>query len=121
MRKPALTATRAGPIKRLPGRNVKRSSVCKVTGLTALASLQFPPAVANPRAYRALVKQPGGPVGSSTLHLIRDDAEASLCGIPRISLGAAGGMDDVVCADCLTWFERRRAVSGAFPTIAPHK
>ena len=78
-------------------------------------------AVANPRTYRALVKRSGGPLGSSPLHLIRDDAEASLCGIPRVSLSAAAGLDDVVCAECLTWFERRRAMSGAFPTVAPRK
>jgi len=83
--------------------------------------LKFREAVANPRTYRAFVKKSGGPVGSAPLHLIRDDAEASLCGIPRASLRAAGGLDDVVCADCLTWFERRRAMSGAFPTVAPHE
>jgi hypothetical protein len=49
------------------------------------------------------------------LHLIRDDAEASLCGIPRSSLTTAGSFDELVCADCLYWFEKRRAVSGTFP------
>lgn len=77
--------------------------------------------MANPRDYRALVKRAGGPVGSVPLHLIRDDAEASLCGIPRISLSVAGGLDDLVCADCLTWFEKRRAMTGNFPTAAPRK
>ena len=96
-------------------------SASKVTGLMAGTPLEFREAVANPRTYRALVKRAGGPLGSLPLHLIRDDAEASLCGIPRVSLSAAGGLDDVVCAECLTWFERRRAMSGTFPTIAPRK
>lgn len=69
------------------------------------------------RTYRALVKRTGGPSGGTLLHLIREDAEASLCGIPRSSLTTAGGFDELVCDDCLEWFERRRAVSGAFPTV----
>lgn len=81
----------------------------------------MPTAVANSRTYRALVKRSGGAVGSAPLHLIRDDAEASLCGLPRVSLGAAGGLDDVVCDDCLTWLVRRRAMTGNLPTVAPRK
>jgi hypothetical protein len=57
----------------------------------------------------------------SLLHLIRDDAEASLCGIPRPSLGTAGGFDEVVCSDCLEWFEKRRAASRGFPKVEPRE
>ncbi len=71
------------------------------------------------KSYRALIKRSGGPSGGSLIHLIRDDAEASLCGIPRPSLGTAGGFDELVCADCLEWFEKRRAVSGTFPAAKP--
>lgn len=66
------------------------------------------------RDYRALAKNGGD--GDSLLHLIRDDAEASLCGIPRSSLAAGGLLVEVVCGDCLEWFERRRAVTGVFKT-----
>jgi hypothetical protein len=51
------------------------------------------------------------------LHLIRDDAEASLCGIPRSSLRNGGHMDELICGDCPGWFDRRRAVSGSFPKV----
>jgi hypothetical protein len=45
------------------------------------------------KAYLALVKRSGGPSGGSNLHLIREDAEASLCGIPRSLLtGAASSI-----------------------------
>src|SRR5690349_1435515 len=67
------------------------------------------------KTYRALIKRSMSPSGGTLLHLIRDDAEASLCGIPRSSLASSGMFDEVVCDDCLDWFEKRRAVSGAFP------
>jgi hypothetical protein len=69
--------------------------------------------------YRALIRLTGGPSDGSELHMIRDDAEASLCGIPRPLLGTAGGLEEVICADCLDWFEKRRAVSGTVPKIRP--
>jgi hypothetical protein len=34
------------------------------------------------RNYRALIKRSTSPSGGTLLHLIRDDSEASLCGIP---------------------------------------
>jgi hypothetical protein len=64
------------------------------------------------RTYLALTKRTGGPSGGSLLHLIREDADTSLCGIPRSSLTGGGMFDQIVCAACLLWFERRRAVSG---------
>jgi hypothetical protein len=68
---------------------------------------------------RALTKRSAGPSSGALLHLIREDAEASLCGIPRPSLGTGGSLDEVVCADCLVWFEKRRAVSANVPKVAP--
>jgi hypothetical protein len=59
----------------------------------------------------------GGPSGGRLLHLVRDDAEASLCSIPRPSLTSGGMFDELVCADCLEWFDRRRAVSGKQPKV----
>jgi hypothetical protein len=73
--------------------------------------------VTTSKTYRALIKRTGGPSGGSLLHLIRDDAEASLCGIPRSSLTIGGQFDDVICGDCLGWFDRRRAVSGSLPKV----
>src|SRR5205814_283048 len=53
------------------------------------------------RAYRALIRRTGVPSGGSELHLVRDDAEASLCGIPRAQLADGGMFDTEVCADCI--------------------
>jgi hypothetical protein len=68
-------------------------------------------------SYRAVPKLGSGSKDGAHLHLIRDDAEASLCGIPRTSLGSGGALDQVVCEDCLEWFRKRRAVSGIFPRL----
>jgi hypothetical protein len=71
-------------------------------------------------SYHALIQQTASLSGSgSPLHLIREDAEASLCGLPRPLLSPGGVLDEVMCADCLEWFERRRAVSGNFPKAKP--
>jgi hypothetical protein len=75
------------------------------------------PEVPSPRVYRALIKRTAGQSGGSLLHLIRDDAEASLCGIPRSSLTNGAHLADLVCADCLGWFDKRRAVSGSFRKV----
>ena len=48
----------------------------------------------------------------SLVHLVREDAEASLCGIPRAALGVAL-VDERVCPECVEWLARRRMVSGA--------
>jgi hypothetical protein len=37
------------------------------------------------------------------LHLVRDDAEASLCGLPRSSLGPSDYSAEVVCQACIDW------------------
>ena len=47
--------------------------------------------------------------GGSLIRLVREDAEASLCGIPSDSLGGLGMFAELVCAACLEWFEKRRS------------
>jgi hypothetical protein len=44
----------------------------------------------------------------AVLHLVREDAEASLCGAPRSTLSPRGHIDGVmVCRDCIDWVPRR--------------
>ena len=50
---------------------------------------------------------------------IKEDAEASLCGIPRPSLATAGGFDEFICPDCMEWLDKRRAVSAKFRKVFP--
>ena len=53
-------------------------------------------------ATRAMVKKSGGPSGGAAhIHLVRDGSEASLCGLPRESLGPLGTMDELMCEPCL--------------------
>jgi hypothetical protein len=67
------------------------------------------------RDYRALGETNAGKARAQRLHLVRDDAESSLCGIPRMTLGH--GAADLVCSDCIDWLVKRRAVSGIFPPV----
>jgi hypothetical protein len=54
--------------------------------------------------YLALLGSDGGGV----LHLVREDAEVSLCGLPRATLSARGRIDDAtVCRECIDWIPRR--------------
>jgi len=69
------------------------------------------------RTYRALIKRAGGSSGRSLLHLINEDAEASLCGIPRGTLGTAGGFDELVCPECIAWLPKRMDFSEAHPKV----
>lgn len=39
----------------------------------------------------------------AVLHLVRDGAEASLCGLPRSSLGPSEDCPQVVCGSCIDW------------------
>ncbi len=44
----------------------------------------------------------------AVLHLVRENAEASLCGIPRAMLSSSGAIDDTtVCRDCIDWVPKR--------------
>lgn len=65
--------------------------------------------------YRALVETNAGKARVQRLHLVREDAEASLCGIPVATLGH--GSADLVCPDCIEWLAKRRAVSGIFKAV----
>jgi hypothetical protein len=77
-----------------------------VPGTTYLALIESRPA-----------KRGEGPDFGSLVHLIREDAEASLCAIPRSSLTAGGMLDQVVCPACLAWFDKRRKISGEHKAI----
>jgi len=65
--------------------------------------------VAVPR-YRALAEITIGGV----LHLVREDAEASLCGVPSAMLDSSRLSDPLVCPDCIEWLPRRMAVTGKY-------
>lgn len=69
------------------------------------------------RNYRALIKRSTSPSGGTLLHLIREDSETSLCGIPRAQLRSAGGFDELVCPDCIDWLPKRIDFSAAHPRI----
>ncbi|HET7421523.1 MAG TPA: hypothetical protein VFL27_14190 [Candidatus Dormibacteraeota bacterium] len=49
----------------------------------------------------------------SRVHLVADNAEASLCGIPRSALGVAATSGDLVCRECVEWLPKRSALSAA--------
>ena len=53
------------------------------------------------------------------MHLIREDAETSLCGIPRAQLSNSNVGEVFMCSDCLEWLPKRVAFSGIYPKIKP--
>jgi hypothetical protein len=55
----------------------------------------------------------------SRVHLVADEAEASLCGIPRSALGETPAAGDLVCRDCVDWLPKRKAMSEALRRV-PH-
>jgi hypothetical protein len=69
------------------------------------------------RNYRALIKRAGGPSGGTLLHLIREDSETSLCGIPRAQLSGSGIFDELVCPECIDWLPRRMDFSTRHPKV----
>jgi hypothetical protein len=71
------------------------------------------------RNYRALIKRGARPSGGTLLHLIREDAEASLCGIPRSSLTSGGLFDELICPDCVARLSQRAKPSAPFKTVEP--
>ena len=73
------------------------------------------------KIYRALVSKTDNAAGGALLHLIRDDNESSLCGIPRTSLDRAGALDQVVCGTCIEWLPKRAMASAIYPTYKPQK
>jgi hypothetical protein len=68
------------------------------------------------KIYRALVSKTDNSTGGALLHLIRDDNESSLCGIPRSSLDRAGALDQVVCGTCIEWLPKRAQASAIYAT-----
>ena len=58
--------------------------------------------------YRALAEIGGGNV----LHLVREDAEASLCGVPSPVLDGGRLSDPLVCPTCIEWLPKRMAATG---------
>ena len=68
--------------------------------------------------YRVLVVRTGRESLADRLHLVREDAEATLCGIPRSALGPGQG-GELVCPDCIDWLARRKTVSGPMKRVPP--
>ena len=66
------------------------------------------------RTYRALIVRAANPPGGSVLHLVRDGAEASLCGLPLATLGTGESEGGRVCPECIDWLPKRMAVTGVF-------
>jgi hypothetical protein len=55
-------------------------------------------------------------MGEDRVHLVGEDAEAALCGVPRSHLGPGAG-GELVCEECLEWLARRKSLSNAFPKV----
>ena len=80
--------------------------------------ITVPERVAAPAAkYHALVRIIDGVNSGADLHLIREDAESSLCGIARSALEAGGIQDEVVCAECVEWLPKRQRLSEEHPSL----
>ena len=73
------------------------------------------------KTYRALISRTDNAAGGALLHLIRDDNESSLCGIPRTSLDRAGPLDQVVCGTCIEWLPKRAMASAIYRSLKPDK
>lgn len=55
--------------------------------------------------YRTVVAEVG-PQAGAIAHIVREGAEAALCGLPRATLGSYEDLDEPVCSSCVTWFSR---------------
>ena len=56
--------------------------------------------------------------GERLLHLVREGAEAALCGVPRGSLSTVDRIDDTtVCRECIEWLPKRLKFSAQHPKI----
>ena len=69
------------------------------------------------RDYRVLGPRSKAATGGKFLHLVREDAESSLCGIPRTVLDAPH-FDAFMCVECIEWLLKRRMVSSQFKPVA---
>ena len=68
------------------------------------------------RDYRVLSPRARAVPGGKFLHLVREDAESSLCGIPRTVLEDPM-LGAFVCEDCIEWLLKRRTASGQFRPV----
>ena len=71
----------------------------------------------NNRSYRALIRKGAGPSGGTLLHLIRENAAASLCGLPREQLTGGGVFDELACPECIEWLPKRLGSSEQHPMM----
>lgn len=55
--------------------------------------------------YRSVIARVG-PQAGAIAHLVRQGAEASLCGLPRNALGDYEDVDEPICPRCVEWLER---------------
>jgi len=69
------------------------------------------------RDYRVLVARTAEEALADRAHLVREDSEAALCGIPRSALGPGDG-GELVCSDCVDWLARRKTASLAMKKIS---
>jgi hypothetical protein len=67
--------------------------------------------------YRALVVRTANEDRAERAHLVREDSEAALCGIPRSALGPGEG-NELVCSDCVDWLARRKNESMAMKKVS---
>jgi hypothetical protein len=61
--------------------------------------------------FRALVIRTGDTSEGPLLHLVREGAEASLCGKPAVRLGPGGMFDELVCPICIAWLRKDGAAN----------
>ena len=63
------------------------------------------------RDYRPVVAN-FGPQAGALAHLVREGAEASLCGIPKSALAPYEDLDEPICASCIAWHSKLASVDG---------
>jgi hypothetical protein len=114
--RPAISSERRG--RALKSSGYQRPRLLLVLVWVHLSAASISAAVGSDvsRSYRALIQHSMSPSGGTLLHLIREDAEASLCGIPRAQL-SAGGFDQLVCPECIEWLPKRVQFSQVHPKV----
>ena len=115
--RPAISSERRGRALKSSGYQRPRLSLVLVWVHISAANISAAVGSDVSRSYRALIKRSMSPSGGTLLHLIREDAEASLCGIPRAQLSNAGGFDQLVCPECIEWLPKRVQFSQVHPKV----
>ena len=59
--------------------------------------------------YRVMIVREIGRGRDPRLHIVRDDLVASLCGLPRATLGPPIRHLEIVCPDCVQWLRGGRS------------